>query len=93
MDNLISEESPEETFAHLDNITIWGHGQAHHDRNLDNFLEATKRRNLTFNQDKCTFLMTTISILSSGATNGEIKTDPERLNPLQKFPFPSNLKE
>ena len=70
MENFISEESFEDTFAYHDNITICGHDQAHHDRNLENSLEAVKRRNLTYNQYKCTFSMTTISILSSEANNG-----------------------
>ena len=93
MDNFISEESLEDTFAYLDNITICGHDRAHHDRNLENFLEAAKRRNLTFNQDKCTFSMTTISILGSVVTNGEIKPDPERLSLLRELPIPKDLKE
>ena len=38
MDNFISEESLEDTFAYLDNITICGHDQAYHNRNLENFL-------------------------------------------------------
>ena len=93
MDNFISEESLEDTFAYLDNITICGHDQAHHDRNLENFLEAAKRRNLTFNQDKCIFSTTIISILGSVVTNGEIKPDPERLSPLRELPIPRNVKE
>ena len=52
MDNFISEESLEDTLACLDNITICGHDQAHHDYNLENFLEAARRRKLTFNEDK-----------------------------------------
>ena len=93
MDNFISGESLEDPFAYLDNITICGHDQAHHDRNLENFLEAAKRRNLTFNQDKCTFSTTTISILGSVVTNGEIKSDLERLSPLRELPIPKDLKE
>ncbi len=92
MDNFISEESLEDTFAYLDNITICGHDQVHHDRNLENFLNAAKRRNLTFNQDKCTFSTETISILGSVVTNGEIRPDPERLSPLRELPAPKDLK-
>ena len=93
MDNFISEESLEDTFAYLHKIKICGHNQAHHDRNLENFLEAAKRRNLTFNQDKCVFSTTTISILSSVVTNGEIKPHPERMSPLRELPISIDLKE
>ncbi|XP_028405758.1 uncharacterized protein LOC114528328 [Dendronephthya gigantea] len=78
MDNFITDESLEDTFAYLDNITICGHDQAHHDRNLESFLNAAKRRILTFNQEKCIFSTTTISILGSVVSNEDIKPDPER---------------
>ena len=78
MHNFISEESLKDTFAYLDNITNCGHDQAHRDYNLENFREAARRGNLTFNEDKCTFSTTTISILGSIVSNGEIKPDPER---------------
>ena len=37
--------------------------------------------------------MTTISILGSEVTNGEIKPDRERLSPLRELPVPKDLKE
>ncbi|CAB4017251.1 Retrovirus-related Pol poly from transposon [Paramuricea clavata] len=92
MDNFISEESLDDTFTYLDNITICGYDQVHHDRNLENFLKAAEKRNLTFNQDKCTFSTTTISIPGSVVTNGGIKPDPGRLSPLQELPVPRDLK-
>lgn len=70
----------------IDNITICDYAvdfwQAQHDRNLESFLEAAKKRNLTFNRDKCTFSTTTISILGSLMSNGEIKSGPLRLSQL-----------
>ena len=35
--------------AHLDNVTICGKNQAHHDYNLERFLKAPRSRNLTYN--------------------------------------------
>ena len=92
MDNFISEEALKDTFAYLDNITICGWDQAHHDENLSKFMEAAKRRNLVFNEGKCVFSTRTISILGSVVSKGEIKPDPERLKPLQELPAPVNLK-
>ena len=43
MDTFISNESLNDTFAYLDDITICGRDQAHHDRNLERFLAAAKR--------------------------------------------------
>ena len=92
MDNFISEEALKDTFAYLDNITICGRDQAHHDENLSKFMEAAKRRNLVFNEGKCVFSTRTISILGSVVSKGEIKTDPERLKLLQELPAPVDLK-
>ena len=92
MDNLISEEALKDTFAYLDNITICGRDQAHHDENLGRFMEAAKKRNLVFNEGKCVFSTRTITILGSMVSKGEIKPDPERLKPLRELPAPVNLK-
>ena len=92
MDNFISEEALKDTFAYLDNITICGRDQAHHDENLSKFMEAAKWRNLVFNEGKCVFSTRTISIVGSVVSKGEIKPDPERLKPLQELPAPVDLK-
>jgi hypothetical protein len=85
MDNLISEENLEDIFAYLDNITICGRDQAHHDENLEKFMEAANRRNLVFNEGKCVFSTRTISILGSVVSKGEIRPDLERLKPLREL--------
>ena len=77
MDNFISEEALKDTFAYLDNITICGRDQAHHDEHLERFMEAAKRRNFVFNEGKCVFSTQTVSILGSEVSKGEIKPDPE----------------
>ena len=63
MDAFISNESLNDTFAYLDDITICDRDQAHHDRNLERFLAAAKRKNLTFNEEKCVFSTRILSIL------------------------------
>ena len=92
MDEYIDEENLQDTFAYLDNITICGRDKAEHDHNLQDFLDAAKRKNLTFNQDKCIFSTTTLKILGSEISNGEIRPDPERLQPLKDLPVPINSK-
>ena len=92
MDTFISNESLNDTFAYLDDITICGRDQAHHDRNLERFLAAAKRKNLTYNEDKCVFSTRILSILGCVVSEGEIKPDPERLKPLQQLPPPSDIK-
>nr|XP_027217256.1 uncharacterized protein LOC113809744 [Penaeus vannamei] len=54
MDSLIKEEGLVGTYAYLDDATICGMTQQEHDDNLNKFLEAAARRNMTYNEDKCT---------------------------------------
>ena len=92
MNNFIAKEGLLDTFAYLDNVTICGHNQAHHDYNLDRFLKAAKERNLTYNSQKCTFSTRTLNILGNVISEGEIRPDPDRMKPLNDLATPSNKK-
>ena len=52
---VIIENKLENTYAYPDNITVGGHNKASHDKNLNNFLQAAAKRNLTFNQSRSVF--------------------------------------
>ena len=92
MDEFIKEENLKDTFPYLDDITICGRDQSEHDRNLQEFLAAAQRKKLTYNKDKCIFSTTVLKILGSEISNGEIRPDPERLQPLKDLPLPHNEK-
>ena len=55
IDNVILEEDLKDTFAYVDNVTVCRKDQAQHDENLNKFVNAAKKYNLTFNNDKCVF--------------------------------------
>ena len=80
------------TIFTLDNVNICGKTQEAHDKNLKEFLEVAKRKNLAFNKGKCIFSARSLSILGSVVGNGEIKPDPERLRPLKEIPSPHDQK-
>ena len=92
MDRFIEENSLEATYAYMDNITICGHDQAHHDRNLRKFMDAASHINLTYNCDKCDFSTTSLKILGYLVENGMKRPDPDRLRPLVELPVPNHLK-
>ena len=79
-------------FAYLDNVTICGRTEVEHDNNLNDFLNATKRRNITYSPEKCVFSVTELHILGCVVKNGEIRPDPERLHPFRGLPVPSDTK-
>uniref|UniRef100_A0A5S6Q597 RNA-directed DNA polymerase n=1 Tax=Trichuris muris TaxID=70415 RepID=A0A5S6Q597_TRIMR len=92
IDSFIKDERLEATFAYLDDITICGSTQAEHDKNLENFLKAARKWNLTLNKDKCTLSTRKLRILGYEIENGEIRPDPSRLQPLRDLPVPKDKK-
>ena len=91
--DFILEESLKDTFAYLDDITICGKDQAHHDKNLKRFLAAAKKKNLTYNEEKCKFSTKALKILGYYISEGEIRPDPDRLQPLRDLPPPTGMKD
>ena len=76
----------------MDNITICGKDQSEHDSNLERFLEAAKRKNMTYNDNKSVFSTRCLPILGYIVEEGEIRPDPEHLRPLHELPVPNNAK-
>ena len=63
-----------------------------HDNNLNDFLNAAKRCNITYSPEKCVFSVTELHILGCIVKNSEIRPYPEQLRPLQELPVPSDTK-
>jgi len=91
MDEFISNNKLHGIYAYLDNLTVCGRDQDEHDANLSRFLDAAKKHNLKFNDQKCTYSTTSIKLLGYEVNNGEIRPDPDRLQPLRDIPVPQNL--
>ena len=49
-----------------------------------------KEYNMTFNEEKGIFSTENLTLFGSVSTQGTIKPDPERLNPLKELPPPQN---
>ena len=63
IDDIIERNNCKGTFAYLYNITICGKTKEEHDANLQQFLEAAAKHNLTFKKNKCTYSSDCISLL------------------------------
>ncbi|PIK38271.1 hypothetical protein BSL78_24891 [Apostichopus japonicus] len=88
----IKEEGLEATFAYLDDVTVGGANEAELVRNQAKFLDAARRKNITFNENKSVIATKQLSILGYVIEDGELRPDPERLRPLKELPIPQNLK-
>lgn len=90
IDAVIEEEHLEDTFPYLDDVTVGGRDQQEHDTNLQKFLAAAKKFNLTLNEEKCVFSTKSIALLGYIVENRTIRPDPDRLAPLMSLPVPSD---
>ena len=93
MDDIIETHKLSGTFAYLDNITIIGKNQQEHADNLNAFLQVARKLNLTFNNSKSIFAASEISLLGYTISNGCVKPDAKRFQPLIELPEPRNKKE
>ena len=87
---MMEKEKVRGTFAYTDNVTVCGVSEEDHDRNLKYFIDVAKKYNMTLNQDKCEYCLSSINLLGYSINDGEIRPDPDRLEPLIKLPVPKD---
>ena len=89
MNKLINEYSLSDTFAYLDNITVGGKTQEDHNTNVAKFLDMISELGLTLNEAKTISSVSQVKLLGYCISYGQLKPDPERLQPLLDLPAPS----
>jgi hypothetical protein len=92
IDQIVHNESLEDTFPYLSDIRLCRKTQDEHDRNLEKFLASSENYNLTLNKEKCKFSVKSITLLGYIISNKSIKSDPDRLRPLLDLPIPRDTK-
>ena len=91
MDKMIDEYNNKDTFAYLDNIIICGETQEGHNNNLAMFNKMRAEKNITVNEDKSVYSLSSVKHCGYYISNGEIRPDPDRLQPLRDLPLPENI--
>ena len=92
MDTFIKEENLTDTFAYLDDVTVCGMTEEDHASNLQKFMRAAKEKGISYNPDKCVFGTKSLNILGHVISEGELRPDPKRLQPLRELPLPTNVR-
>ena len=90
IDDIIKCNNCKGAFAYLNNIPICGKTKEEHDANLQQFLEAAVKHNLTFNKNKCTYLSDCISLLGYQIHDRTLRPDPEHVKTLLDIPVPKS---
>ena len=92
MDRFIKDNKLVDTYAYLDDVTVCGKTKQEHDQNLERFMNAAEKSDLTLNLEKCKVGVTELDILGYIISNGEVKPDPSRTKALKEFPIPNDKK-
>ena len=92
VDDILRKEAVPDTEAYVDNVTVGGRDKKQHDENVQKFLQAAKKYGLTFNEPKSIRDTKELQLLGYSVSKGQIKPDPERLQPLKEMKPPTNLK-
>lgn len=88
LEYIIQTEKLNAIYTYLDDVTVCGKTKEDHDRNLQNFMNAVKKYNLTLNEKKCTFGSESINLLGYSICKNIIKPDEDRIRPLLNLPAP-----
>ena len=91
IDKIVEDEGLTQTFPYVDNVTICGIDQADHDEQVQKWLQACRKYNITLNNKKTVLSTTSLAVLGYIIENGEIRPDPERFRPLMELPAPTNI--
>ena len=75
--------------TYLDDIVIGGSTPEEHDDNLRAFLLRARECGLSLSSQKCRFRQRKLVFLGHVFEDGEMRPDPERLQPLLDFPTPT----
>ena len=90
MNDFIQDNGLTGAYAYLDNVLICGMDATEHNLNLKRFLEASSKLGFSYNDDKCSYNLTSIDFLGYTISNGTIRPDADRLRPLRDYPVPCN---
>ena len=82
-----------ECLIYLDDIIIFSKTFEEHMKRLEDCFERLQQHGLKLKGSKCEFLQREIQYLGHIVSESGIKTDPDKINTLRKWPVPTNIPE
>lgn len=93
MDNLLAAIKGPECLVYLDDVIIFSGTIAEHAVRLGNVLACFERANLKVNLKKCRFAQSSVEYLGHIVTEDGVKPDQKKIEAIQKFPQPNNVRD
>ena len=93
LDRIIGPEIEPYAFAYLNDIIIVTKTFDEHLEWLSKVLQKIKAAGLEINRDKCEFCCPQVHYLGFLVNENCLQTDPDKIDPIIKYPVPSNVKD
>lgn len=90
--NLLSGLQGTEMFVYLDDIIIFATSLKEHEEKINKLMKRLEKANLKLQPEKCEFLKREVLFLGHIVSQDGLKTDPEKIKSVQKFPKPKDRK-
>ena len=93
LDKIIGPEMEPHAFAYLDDIIIVTETFDEHLEWLSKVLTKIKIAGLEINRKKCEFCCSQVHCLGFLVNENGLQTDPDKIDPILKYPVPRNIKD
>lgn len=92
MDNILRSLCWEVCLCYLDDIIIFSEDFVEHVSRIERVLDCLKHAGLTLNKKKCRFAFRELTVFGHVVSSKGISPDPEKIEPVIKFPIPKNIR-
>lgn len=93
MDDVLREHNGKICHVYIDDIIIFGESFEEHMKNLETILDTLKKANFRIQPDKSEFLKNEVEFLGFIVSNNGLKPNTKKVEAIQNYPQPTNLKE
>jgi len=81
-----------ELFVYMDDIVIYARSLQEHAIKFERLMQRLQNANLKLQPDKCEFLRKEVAYLGHIIGSDDVRSDPNKVNAVFKFPIPQNQK-
>lgn len=93
LDQILGPETQDFSFSYVDDLLVFSENADDHFRHLEIIFSKFRTSNITVKLRKSTFARAEVSFLGHIISPKGIRMDPNRINAIQNFPPPRNIKE
>lgn len=93
LDDILRDYIGQCCYVYIDDIIIFSRNEKEHSTHLKNIFTTLEKANMKVQLDKCKFFEKEVEFLGFIVTPEGIKTNPSKIEAIQNFPIPRNLKE